>query len=330
MLVSYIVPIYNTQVDKLSRCFESIKEFATNQYEVILINDGSVSEDTISFCKEYCNENESSCKYFSFENAGVSVARNRGIKEAKGDYIFFVDSDDQLISSEINLDKYKGTDIIITGIEIIENQEKRVSSIPSDRQITDYQYMKYILLDNYLWGPYAKFIRRSFILENNIFFLTDVINGEDAIFNFEMINHKPNILAIKQVTYRYWKESATYDVRINKNPKLMINSLVKLQQELIASINLLKCNRRIKGYLYKLATTKFFINFLETSRVILTNDKIDDAYLYYVIENWDVLEMGLSRMQMVMLSKPIITKKILVGFILLFYKLYQKILRVGI
>lgn len=91
--VSVITPIYN-QEKYLEECLQSLLNQTFTDFEVILINDGSNdNSETIakSFIEKYSN-----FKYFHQDNRGVSVARNRGIEESQGEYLYFLDSDDTL------------------------------------------------------------------------------------------------------------------------------------------------------------------------------------------------------------------------------------------
>ena len=90
-LITVIVPIYNAEL-YLEKCLESLVCQTVAFDEIILINDGSTDESS-SICDKYCGTYE----YFKLvkqENKGQGTARNRGIWQAKGDYILFVDSDD--------------------------------------------------------------------------------------------------------------------------------------------------------------------------------------------------------------------------------------------
>ena len=90
-LISIIVPIYNTDC-YLRQCLDSIINQSYKNFEVLLINDGSV-DDSVMICKEFAEKDSRIC-YFEKENGGVSSARNLGLKNVKGNYITFVDSDD--------------------------------------------------------------------------------------------------------------------------------------------------------------------------------------------------------------------------------------------
>ena len=91
-LFSIVIPVYNTKIDYLKNCFESIKNQTYSHYEVIIIDDGS-SLETKEFLKQYESE------YFIIHqptNKGIVIGRKMGVKNSKGDYVIFLDSDDIL------------------------------------------------------------------------------------------------------------------------------------------------------------------------------------------------------------------------------------------
>ena len=89
--VSLVVPIYNSS-KYLNKCIDSLVNQTLKDIEIILINDGSTDKSE-KIIKEY---NDKRIKYISKKNEGIGKTRNRGIKEATGEYIAFVDSDDYL------------------------------------------------------------------------------------------------------------------------------------------------------------------------------------------------------------------------------------------
>lgn len=91
MLFSVIVPMYNAS-KSIRLCLESILRQNFDDYEVIIINDGS-TDDSESICREIANGNDKVLLY-NFENGGVGKARRRGIQRARGDFLIFVDVDD--------------------------------------------------------------------------------------------------------------------------------------------------------------------------------------------------------------------------------------------
>ena len=91
MLFSIIVPMYNA-AKSIRLCLESILRQNFDDYEVIIINDGS-TDYSESVCREIASENDKVFLY-TFENGGVGKARRRGIQRARGDFLIFVDVDD--------------------------------------------------------------------------------------------------------------------------------------------------------------------------------------------------------------------------------------------
>src|SRR5690606_10105587 len=90
-VVSVIVPIY--QAEKfVKRCVGSILQQTHKDFEILLINDGS-TDNSAFICNEYA-EKYPNIRVFHQENAGPSAARNKGIDEAKGEFITFIDADD--------------------------------------------------------------------------------------------------------------------------------------------------------------------------------------------------------------------------------------------
>ncbi len=94
-MLSIIIPMYNAE-KYIEVCLDSIlnSDLPKEEYEVIIVNDGSKDKGP-EIAQEYCKKNEN-FTYLTQENQGQSVARNYGIKEAKGEYLWFVDSDDKI------------------------------------------------------------------------------------------------------------------------------------------------------------------------------------------------------------------------------------------
>lgn len=328
MKISYIVPVYNTEIEKLTRCFESIKNNTTNDYEAIIVNDGSSKTDTINFCEVFCKKNDKHFKLYSYENGGVSLARNRGIKVATGDYIYFVDSDDQLISADIGLDEYSNYDIVLTDIVVVDNQGELIHNFNKAGDMDNYYYLKSILIDNYLWGPYAKFIKRRFILDNEIFFKEGLINGEDAIFNLHMILNKPNTIYVSQSTYKYWKDYVTSSDRIKNKFGEMVNSYIAIQESFYGCINAIDYPAKKKDYLLKLSTNRFTINILECFMVSNINDS-NNSVCKSTAKRLAHMNIGLSKLQKSRICKISNRSECLTKLYINIFKFMQKLLKMG-
>lgn len=99
-MVSIVVPVYNVE-DYIRCCLESIVAQTYYDYEVIMVDDGS-SDKSASICEEFVNR-DSRFYLICQKNKGVASARNTGIKKAKGQYIFFIDSDDCINSNLLKI-----------------------------------------------------------------------------------------------------------------------------------------------------------------------------------------------------------------------------------
>ena len=95
-MISFIIPAYNAE-KTIEKCIDSILHIQNYEIEVIIINDGS-TDDTLNKCLKIDDER---VLVITQKNKGVSAARNRGILEARGDYVVFVDSDDEIDASEM-------------------------------------------------------------------------------------------------------------------------------------------------------------------------------------------------------------------------------------
>lgn len=133
-----IVPAYNPR-QTICQCLDSIVNQSYKNLEVIIIDDES-TDNTLSICQQYA-QNDSRVIALSQQNAGPSIARNRGLDIAKGEYVYFADCDDRLelnlvesmlirleeTSTKMAFMQYRFIDET-TGDELLENNKKRDSS----------------------------------------------------------------------------------------------------------------------------------------------------------------------------------------------------------
>ena len=156
MKYSIIIPCYETPEDLFRRCLDSIKNQTLQPYEVICVDDCSPI-DTPQIAKEY------GFKYIRHEvNKNNGGARNTGIREATGDYLVFVNSDDYLLENSLEeIDKVnKGQDLILIGFKAFGTWEYEF--IPDDNNTPYYTQLGWN-------GEPFHIVRRQFILDNNLF-----------------------------------------------------------------------------------------------------------------------------------------------------------------
>ncbi len=98
--ISIIIPVYNVE-KYLARCLDSVLRQSFNDFEVILLNDGS-SDGSEAICREYAAR-DGRIRFFSQSNQGLSMARNNAMQQVRGRYIYFLDSDDSIHAQLLQL-----------------------------------------------------------------------------------------------------------------------------------------------------------------------------------------------------------------------------------
>lgn len=171
LLVSVIIPVYNS-ANYLDACLDSLVMQTCNSIEIIAINDGSTDESA-QILDEYAKQYPI-VRVIHQENHGISETRNLGIKEAKGTYIGFVDSDDYVDVTMFEDMARKAIDealdvVVCDYVEHVEgNQTLRVHQLPSFDKTTLKD--KPNLLFDINASPWNKLYRRAFLIEHNLYF----------------------------------------------------------------------------------------------------------------------------------------------------------------
>ena len=183
-MISLIIPVYNKS-EYLRRCLDSVAKQMQDGVQVIVVDDGSTDG-----CGAICDEYKDKFEVYHKKNEGVSVARNYGIKKAKGDYITFLDADDLLADGAIE------AMIRETGSKrnIIQFGQFRGKTLESVGGIP-YRACEGVYMLDYIpryWVVvWNKLYKKSFVMDNNIWFKKDMHFGEDTVFNVDCIlaNH---------------------------------------------------------------------------------------------------------------------------------------------
>ena len=209
--VSVIVPVYKAE-KYLSKCIDSILSQTYKEFELILIDDGS-PDGCGKICDGYA-EQDRRIKVIHKQNGGVSSARNAGIKESKGKYICFVDSDDYIESDYLELlvrTKEENPDFsnIWCGFCTVRDYKRSITGTfiaSNSEQFSEYSVNNIMTLHE-KWldpMPWNKIFVRSIIVENKIKFPEDLTLGEDLIFNFEYLDcTNKKIKVINKPLYDY-------------------------------------------------------------------------------------------------------------------------------
>lgn len=202
-MISVIIPVYNVE-KYLSVCLDSVLNQTFKDLEIICINDGS-KDNSINILNEY-KKRDGRIVIIDKKNAGVSSARNDGIKYATGDYIHFLDADDFLDSDYyekmINVIKKYKTDIAVSGFVTNNKYTVGVSYLCDGVANGLYDIMKQTnaLIDSYIW---RYLFVRDLILKNNLLFRTDLVAQEDTLFLLNTLKCVDKIAIASGTNYHY-------------------------------------------------------------------------------------------------------------------------------
>lgn len=247
--VSVIVPVYNTE-KYLDECLRSIESQTLKEIEIICVNDGS-KDGSYKILSEHA-KNDHRIKVINQENAGVAAARNHGLREAKGDYVAFVDSDDVIVpwAYEKLYSGAKKYRVNVVASELIKfedgtnpdiNSAEYDSAKVSFHKRRKYQNPFYDMIDNTAFMV-TKIYNRRFLAENNIWFKEGVTHYEDGLFNFLVFARIREIVCDKNPFY-YYRIARPGSAVTEFNAKKVLKASTTVSKELVDNFDLFNFNR---------------------------------------------------------------------------------------
>ena len=254
-LVSVIVPVYNI-ADYVEKCVQSIVSQTYTNLEILLIDDGS-TDGSSNVCDEL-SLIDPRIRVIHKDNGGVASARNRGIQEAKGDYLSFIDGDDyidaDMIESLVELSITEKADIAYCRYRYITessnkdiiSDEKTIITVCSGIEAVRYCLLHKPGFDLYAWdGLYA----RSVICE----FVKDILY-EDQVFTVEAMLKSTNVVSTSSKKYNYCIRENSLTTGSSMQQKvddwgkvidILYDQLKELDKETIEAFN----NRCLRNYI---------------------------------------------------------------------------------
>lgn len=199
MIISVIVPIYNTE-KYIKECLDSLlnQNISKDIYEIICVDDGSIDRSG-RIVDEYADK-YSNIRVVHKINGGVSSARNEGLKLAKGDYIWFVDSDDIIIENTLSgvadYLKRKSPDLLF--VKPIAFQDGADTSIYNNSKINSDETTE--MYYDWLW---TRFMKRELIINSGIRFNESISLAEDHMFCTLLNPYIKSIDTYDMVVYCY-------------------------------------------------------------------------------------------------------------------------------
>lgn len=268
--ISIIVPFYNLEL-YVERCLNSLVNQTFSAIEILCINDGS-TDNTLNILETFA-KTDNRIKIITQKNSGVSSARNTGIKNAKGDFLLFIDGDDyiELNACELLYEKALETDadmICFWRRFVFGNGYIKNISIPVNTYIAkqpflfyDYYFETFLLTS----GCYMcdRLYKKSFLAKHHLFFKENISWREDSLFIYEALLANPKIYITNYILYNYYVLTSNSLSKI-KNEKFIQNCIQHFYNiNEICLNNNLPNDSLIKSYMFNsllnsMACTSFF------------------------------------------------------------------------
>ncbi len=220
--ISCIIPYYNVKEEWLLQCVNSILQQDFQEYEIIIVDDGSDAPHAAYLEKILLLDHR--IQIITQHNQGVSAARNTGLRQAKGDYIAFVDADDVVVpfyfSEAYRVATENCAEYVIGGTLLTPSVDITIPcKNPPVIEVRDpitYRPSVMAITDSiqgggrFGRGPVARLVKKSLL--DQVFFSENMSIFEDIIWNFDVVSKCDKIYMVHQVWYLYRRnpDSATH------------------------------------------------------------------------------------------------------------------------
>lgn len=311
-IVSVVVPIYNAE-KYLEESVNSILKQIYENLQIILVNDGS-TDNSWEICKEL-EKNDSRITAVTQKNGGVSVARNKGMDLASGDWIMFVDPDDILdknIVTTLLKETNNNTDIVISSCYgFINDSKKRAHFFGKDRTFKNKKLDLYLQLleDSYgqtgelftaIGVPWGKLYRQDFLKKYNLKFDPKLRRMQDNIFNMYAFYYADEIKYIDQPLYYYRLENiSSFGKRNKKSYEKIFKPVIEARYKGLDKLKLYSNSKIFQAYINE--ATSMFINIINSR--ILNNEKLSSKNIKTLIKEDTFKELSSKKGNKLIKSK---------------------------
>ena len=212
--ISIIIPVYNAE-RYLRQCIESVIAQTFEDWEMILVNDGS-NDGSLAICQEYA-EKDDRIRVIDKPNGGPSTARNRGLEETKGEFVYFMDADDWIEKNFLEVffngnDNNKSPratehcDIIFQGFvrELVDGRVEKSFAMDADTSMMRKEEIICRLYKEHVYGwSWCKLFRREIIEKYHIRFDETLRLWEDELFTSQFMKYAEKIRTVNSHPYHY-------------------------------------------------------------------------------------------------------------------------------
>lgn len=223
MTLSFIIPVYKVE-RYLKECIDSITSQTFEDYEILLIDDGSPDN-----CPQLCDNlalGDSRIKVFHKQNGGAADARNFGVEHSVGDYLIFIDGDDYIMGNDaieamVNFAlKHNTPDLVVFNVLNYDNNTKHYSEWPlfqcENRILDSSSGLETMIKTGAVpFSSWGKLVRRSILQDNNITFKKGIY-GEDIPWLLDLLRNVKSVVFSNKYIYAYRQNVSTSVTKSNK------------------------------------------------------------------------------------------------------------------
>lgn len=199
MKVSIVVPVFNTEA-YLPACLDSILRQTYTDFELLLVDDGS-TDGSGALCDAY-QKQDARIRVFHRQNGGVSAARNHAVAQARGEWICFVDSDDEVKPDylKVMVEAVCSDRCLVMGNL---SDDRMSGNLREDITLYGQEMVRYLLDTSalFLSGPVAKLFNRELLMQHGLRFPEGIHYGEDMVYLFNYLNFIDAVAIRKDINY---------------------------------------------------------------------------------------------------------------------------------
>lgn len=251
---SFIVPVYNTS-KYLKKCLDSLVKQTFKDFEIIIVNDGS-TDNSSNIISKY-QDTYKNIKVINQKNEGLSMARNNGVKEANGEYLIFIDSDDYVEKNLLKEVDKEIKDAEVLRYQVISEDEDGSNKIDFNEEAFDmvngYQAFKYLSNYHFVEPAWCYAFKKDYYVNNKFSFKKDVYHEDFGLIPY-VIYKARKVKSISYLGYHY----------VQRNGSIMNNNDYK------------KTVKKAFDMLEQYKTLRLF------AKNINRKNNMDDYYLSYI------------------------------------------------
>ena len=273
---SFIVPVYNTS-KYLKKCLDSLVKQTFKDFEIIIVNDGS-TDNSSNIISKY-KDTYKNIKVVNQKNEGLSMARNNGVKEANGEYLIFIDSDDYVEKNLLKEVDKEIKDAEILRYQVISEDEDGGNKMDFNEEAFDmvngYQAFKYLSNYHFVEPAWCYVFKKDYYVDNKFSFKKGVYHEDFGLIPY-VIYKARKIKGISYLGYHYVQRNGSI-MNNNDYKKTVKKAFDMLEQYKTLRLFAKNINRKNN-------MDDYYLSYISNSVIVKTRELKKDERKVYVHE----------------------------------------------